>query len=95
MSVYGDLSKAQRILLAALYGRILKERAVSIATGHYVQGKQLQTVRNLKALGLVECNMRDRWDWQGRVWLTALGVDEMGRVGRERRTSRYANRHYG
>lgn len=95
MSIYGDLSKAQRAMLTALYGEIPSKRAVSIATAHYVRGKQTQTAENLAALGLVATDKKDRWWYSGKVWLTAVGVDEMSRVGRERRTSRYANRHYG
>ena len=95
MSIYGDLSKAQRILLTALYGEIPEKRAVSIGTALRARGKQLQTVGNLRQAGLVDVDKLDKYSWDCRVFLTALGVDVMRRVARERKTARYVCRHRG
>lgn len=82
MSVYGDLSKAQRKLLAALFEQIPaaravsagRQRAVPIETAVRVDAKGRQTAGNLKARGLVD---HDDGFWRPRVWLTPAGLDLM------------------
>lgn len=95
MSIYGDLSKAQRILLTALYGEIPVKRAVSIDTALTVTRKQVQTATNLFEMGFIRMDDVKGWSYSRKIWLTALAVDEMSRVSRERKTARYANRHLG
>lgn len=72
MSIYGDLSKAQRELLAALYSGISGKRAVSIDTALRVDRKSRQTAGNLEARGFVTV---EAYVWRPRVWLTPAGVD--------------------
>ena len=78
MSVYGDLSKAQRAMMEALFSDISGERAVSIETAHFVDGKRRQTAASLRHKGFVEVHP-DRWgsNWSQRVFLTPAGVDLM------------------
>lgn len=75
MSQFGDLSKAQRALLAALFSGIRGKSAVSIDTAVRVDGKGRQTARNLAVRGLVEFDST-RW-WTVPVWLTPAGLDLM------------------
>ena len=73
MSIYGDLSKAQRELLTALFFRIQGGTAVSIETAVRVDRKGRQTAGNLKARGLVAHDDQ----WHPRVWLTPAGLEVM------------------
>lgn len=85
MSVYGDLSKPQRLLLSDLFhgtstdreksrlGRSQVKRAVSIVTAHQVGAKSRQTARNLAKRGFVETDGM----WRPRVWLTPAGIELM------------------
>ena len=77
MSVYGDLSKAQRALLTALFHRS-GGMAVSIDTALQVDRKGRQTAGNLEARRFVQIE-RDRWGvpYRPRVWLAAAGVELM------------------
>jgi hypothetical protein len=76
MSIYGDLSKPQRALLAALFERISGKSAVSIDTALRLEGKSRQTARNLEARGLVK--VTGKHEWPCRVWLTPAGSEVMG-----------------
>lgn len=80
MSVYGDLSKAQRTLLHRLYDAA--PRAASIDTALPVDGKSRQTAANLLERGFV-CQALF-FDPSGElcpyVWLTSGGVSLIRRL---------------
>ena len=81
VSIYGDLSKAQRAMLAALFSRIREESAVSIdaalcSSSVRASGKEMQTARNLAAKGLVRFESR-YGAWSAWVYLTPAGLKLM------------------
>ena len=96
MDNFGDLSKAQRVLLDQLYTVVppAGQRAVSIDTALSVRGKVVQTVRNLHARDLVE--FETEWPhWSCKVWLSLNGIDMMRNVNQVRSSVRYRCRHHG
>lgn len=87
MSIYGDMSKAQRKLLAALYSEISGQRAVSAETALMVDRKGRQTAANLEAAGYVRTSPR-QWSWSLNVWLTDAGVQLMKSLDLSKRNYR-------
>lgn len=92
---FGDLSKAQRLLLAECESAVSTavKRADVLDAAVRVSGKRLQTAENLEAKGLVELVKVDGWSYIRRVLITAEGRRVMHLVHAVRRTPRWRCRH--